>query len=112
MPVNGTWSEAFQPVQQIDAEGNFIRQDGQFREWVGPECFLLEPGRCHLHAALIWPWALGVPALRRLCEHPAIHRTVSFRHVKYGYYSIRAANPNGIVPAAPARILDGLPIPA
>lgn len=49
---------------------------------------------------------------RRLYEHPDIHRTVDFRHIKHGYYSIRALNPSGIVPAGPARILDGLPVPA
>lgn len=45
MLINGKWSEAFQPVQQIDAKGGFIRQDAQFRDWIGTERFPAEPGR-------------------------------------------------------------------
>jgi putative glutathione S-transferase len=32
---------------------------------------------------------------------PGIRETVSIDHIKRGYYSIKALNPNGIVPAGP-----------
>lgn len=52
--------------------------------------------------------------LRRLCDYPLLDRylksvlavsgirqTVNMDHIKQGYYSINALNPNGIVPAGP-----------
>ena len=52
--------------------------------------------------------------LRRLCDYPLLDRylksvlavsgirqTVNMDHIKQGYYSITALNPNGIVPAVP-----------
>lgn len=52
--------------------------------------------------------------LRRLCDYPLLDRylksvlavsgirqTVNMDHIKQGYYSIKALNPNGIVPAGP-----------
>ncbi len=47
---------------------------------------------------------------RRLYDHPDIGPTVDFRHIKQGYYSIRALNPQGIVPLGPETILDGMPV--
>ena len=32
---------------------------------------------------------------------PGIARTVNLDHIKRGYYSIKALNPNGIVPLGP-----------
>jgi putative glutathione S-transferase len=40
--------------------------------------------------------------LRRLLDVPGVRETVSIDHIKRGYYSIRALNPNGIVPVGPA----------
>lgn len=40
--------------------------------------------------------------LRRLLALPAFARSVRPDHIKAGYYSIRALNPSGIVPAGPA----------
>jgi putative glutathione S-transferase len=46
----------------------------------------------------------------RLLAIPGFRQTVSIDHIKRGYYSIRALNPNGIVPVGPA--LDAYPINA
>ena len=39
--------------------------------------------------------------LRRMLEIPDIRETVNIDHIKRGYYSIKALNPNGIVPLGP-----------
>ena len=39
--------------------------------------------------------------LNRMLGVPDIRETVSIDHIKQGYYSIRALNPNGIVPVGP-----------
>jgi len=39
--------------------------------------------------------------LRRMIEFPSIRETVNIDHVKRGYYTIKALNPNGIVPLGP-----------
>jgi putative glutathione S-transferase len=45
--------------------------------------------------------------LRRLAimDLPGARDTVNFEHIKAGYYSIRALNPNGIVPLGPANVV-------
>jgi putative glutathione S-transferase len=40
--------------------------------------------------------------VRRIKALPGIDATVNSTHIKHGYYSIRALNPNGIVPLGPA----------
>ena len=39
--------------------------------------------------------------LRAMLALPGVARTVDVRHIKAGYYSVRAVNPSGIVPAGP-----------
>lgn len=39
--------------------------------------------------------------LQRLLALSGVRETVSINHIKQGYYSIKALNPNGIVPAGP-----------
>jgi putative glutathione S-transferase len=39
--------------------------------------------------------------LKRILEIPGVRETVSIEHIKKGYYSIKAVNPNGIVPLGP-----------
>lgn len=39
--------------------------------------------------------------LKRILTLPGIRETVNIEHIKQGYYSIRALNPNGIVPVGP-----------
>lgn len=42
--------------------------------------------------------------LERVLRLPGVASTVSLDHIKAGYYSIKALNPNGIVPAGPDHI--------
>lgn len=37
----------------------------------------------------------------RILGLPGVRDTVSIPHIKHGYYSIKALNPNGIVPVGP-----------
>ena len=39
--------------------------------------------------------------MRRVLDLPGVRETVSIDHIKRGYYSIKALNPNGIVPLGP-----------
>ncbi len=39
--------------------------------------------------------------LARVLDMPGVRETVSIDHIKRGYYSIKALNPNGIVPVGP-----------
>lgn len=39
--------------------------------------------------------------MQRIYQLPGIEETVNPEHIKAGYYSIRALNPSGIVPAGP-----------
>jgi putative glutathione S-transferase len=66
MLVNGTWEENWQPVQNKDEKGRFIRQTSSFRNWITPDGspgitgeggFKAEAGRYHLYVAYICPWA-------------------------------------------------------
>ena len=75
MLVNGKWSANWQPVQSTDAKGGFVRQTSSFRHWVTPDGaagptgeggFAAEPGRYHLYAALICPWASRTLIARKL----------------------------------------------
>ena len=80
MLVDGRWSEAWQPVQGVDARGGFVRQDAAFRNWVTPDGaagpsgkggFRAEPGRYQLYVALSCPWAsrtLMARKLKRPCK--------------------------------------------
>ncbi|GAA0485442.1 hypothetical protein GCM10009413_22070 [Tatumella punctata] len=38
---------------------------------------------------------------RRILQLPGVRETVNIDHIKQGYYSIKALNPTGIVPAGP-----------
>jgi len=75
MLVNGKWSKDFDPLQAVDEDGRFIRQDSQFRNWITPEGnagltgkagFKAEPGRYHLYVALICPWACRTLMARKI----------------------------------------------
>ncbi len=75
MLVDGKWAAAWQPVQATDAKGGFVRQVSTFRSWVTPDGaagptgeggFRAEPGRYHLYAAFICPWATRVLIARKL----------------------------------------------
>ncbi|QKX15546.1 glutathione S-transferase family protein [Microbulbifer sp. YPW1] len=75
MLVNGVWQENWQPVQQEDGDGRFIRQTSSFRNWVtadgtagvtGRGGFKAEAGRYHLYVAYICPWASRALVARQL----------------------------------------------
>ncbi|GAB3591234.1 glutathione S-transferase family protein [Acetobacter peroxydans] len=75
MLVDGKWVENWQPVQNKDAKGGFVRQTSSFRSWVTPDGrpgptghggFTAEKGRYHLYVALICPWASRTLIARRL----------------------------------------------
>ncbi len=65
--------------------------------------------KCNLRKLAEYP-ALSA-YLARVLGIPGVRKTVSIDHIKRGYYSIKALNPNGIVPLGPD--LPGLdPVPA
>ncbi|WOX06354.1 glutathione S-transferase family protein [Microbulbifer pacificus] len=75
MLVSGAWKENWQPVQQADDDGRFIRQTSSFRNWVtvegsagvtGSAGFKAEAGRYHLYVAYICPWASRALMAREL----------------------------------------------
>jgi putative glutathione S-transferase len=75
MLVDGRWDADWHPVQAKDAEGGFVRQSSQFRNWITPDGspgptgdggFAAETGRYHLYVALICPWASRTLLVRKL----------------------------------------------
>ena len=63
MLVDGQWTEDWQPVQESDEDGRFIRQRSGFRATVSPdspEGFTPASGRYHLYLAYICPWACRI----------------------------------------------------
>jgi putative glutathione S-transferase len=75
MLVEGRWTADWHPVQATDEKGGFVRQISGFRHHVTPDGragaageagFAAEPGRYHLYAALICPWASRTLMARRL----------------------------------------------
>ena len=90
MLVNGKWQENWQPVQNKDEKGRFIRQTSSFRHWItadgsagptGDAGFKAEKDRYHLYVSLACPWA---------------HRTLIFRHLKglEDYISVSVVSPD------------------
>ncbi len=75
MLLDGKWTDAWQPVQAIDAKGGFVRQASSFRDWVTPDAaagptgrggYRAVKGRYHLYAAFPCPWATRVLIARKL----------------------------------------------
>lgn len=56
--------------------------------------------KCNLRRIADYPHLSGF--LRRFAALPAARQTTNIDHIKRGYYSIKALNPNGIVPRGPA----------
>ncbi|MDC0609416.1 glutathione S-transferase family protein [Vibrio sp.] len=81
MLVNGVWTEDWQPVQDKDEKGRFVRQTSSFRNWItadgsagptGVGGFKAEKDRYHLYVAFICPWAsrtLMARALKGLTDY-------------------------------------------
>ena len=55
--------------------------------------------KCNLRQLRAYP--LLNAYVKRMLTIPGIRETVNIDHIKQGYYSIKALNPNGIVPAGP-----------
>lgn len=78
MLINGRWAEKWHPYQANNDQGEFLRQQSEFRNWVtadgepgptGNKGYLAEANRYHLYVALICPWAsrtLMVRSLKKL----------------------------------------------
>ena len=72
--IEGKWHDRWYDTK--DNNGEFVREDSQFRSWITPDGsagprgiagFPAEPGRYHLYVSLACPWA---------------HRTLIFRKLK------------------------------
>jgi glutathionyl-hydroquinone reductase len=75
MLVDGKWVADWQPVQESDGKGRFLRQTSQFRNWItadgspgptGEGGFKAEAGRYRLYVAFICPWASRTLMVRSL----------------------------------------------
>ena len=86
--VKGQWHDQWYDTKASD--GEFIREDAQYRNWVtsdgragpsGESGFLAEEGRYHLYVSLACPWA---------------HRTLIFRELKAlkDVISVSVVNPD------------------
>ena len=63
--VNGTWSDQWYDTKSTG--GKFVREDANFRNFIGDGAFPAESNRYHLYVSLACPWA---------------HRTLIFRQIK------------------------------
>jgi len=78
MLVKGQWTEDWQPVQESDDDGRFIRQQSGFRDRVSADSdkgFTPDSGRYHLYLAYICPWACRTLIALRL---KGLDRHISF----------------------------------
>ncbi|KIC23372.1 glutathione S-transferase family protein [Leisingera sp. ANG-S3] len=101
MLVNGKWVEKWQPVQEADEKGRFVRQVSSFRNWITPDGsagptgeagFEAEPGRYRLYVALICPWASRtliarkLKALEEMIEVTVVNPVLSDQGWQFGGY--------------------------
>jgi len=75
MLIKGRWTEDFNPIQDSDEDGRFLRVTSSFRNWItvdgsagpgGEAATKAEPDRYHLYVALICPWACRTLMARKL----------------------------------------------
>ena len=75
MLVDGKWTSDWQPVQDKDLDGRFVRHSSSFRNWITPDGsagptgtgdFNAQAGRYRLYVALICPWASRALIARKL----------------------------------------------
>lgn len=65
MLVNGQWERKWEPVQEKDSEGRFIRQSSAFTNRIGDAQSAVDKG-LRLYAAYICPWATRTLIARSL----------------------------------------------
>jgi len=70
--VDGQWKDRWYDTSE--SEGRFVREDAQFRDWIGADDgkYPAESGRYHLYVSLACPWAhrtLIVRSLKALIPH-------------------------------------------
>ncbi|MCZ6829205.1 MAG: glutathione S-transferase family protein, partial [Gammaproteobacteria bacterium] len=63
--IEGQWHTDWYDTESNN--GEFVRKDSQFRDWIGSDAYPAEAGRYHLFVSLACPWA---------------HRTLIFRKLK------------------------------
>ena len=63
--IEGQWHDIWYDTKR--SGGKFLREDAQYRNWIGDEGFEAESGRYHLYVSYACPWA---------------HRTIIFRKLK------------------------------
>ncbi len=75
MLIKGKWTKDFDPIQDRDEDGRFLRVTSSFRNWItvdgsagpgGEAATKAEPDRYHLYVALICPWACRTLMARKL----------------------------------------------
>lgn len=101
MLVNGTWTEDWQPVQEADEKGRFVRQVSSFRNWITPDGapgptgdggFAAEAGRYRLYVGFICPWASrtlmarALKGLQELIPVTVVNPTLTDRGWSFGGY--------------------------
>lgn len=71
--VDGKWQDRWYDTK--GSGGRFIREDAQFRDWIGAADgrFPAESGRYHLYVSLACPWAHRTLILRSL---KGLHRRI------------------------------------
>lgn len=55
--------------------------------------------KCNIRRVADYPELIRL--MQRVLAIPSVAETVNIDHIKTGYYSIKALNPNGIVPVGP-----------
>ena len=86
MLINGKWTKDFDPIQNTDENGRFLRVTSSFRNWITPDgspgpngeaATKAESDRYHLYVALICPWASRTLMARKLKKlEPVIGVTI------------------------------------
>jgi len=92
MLVNGQWQQDWQPVQDKDDDGRFVRQVSSFRHQIGDEAFPAEADRYHLYVAYICPWAsralmtLAIKGLNNLISVTVVNPVLTDQGWQFGGY--------------------------
>jgi len=94
--VDGQWQDKW--YDTTSTGGEFIRQDSQFRHWIGESGFEAEAGRYHLFVSLACPWAHRTLIFRKLkkLEHIIGVTIVDSRMLEHGWVFSELSQDNPI----------------